>query len=626
MSDIIDRVPGYSPNFRTELAEKIAEIAPEAVKDGKLDVDSLKVLIEGDFETGKERFGLTWTGKAAAMRAAQEPTTATLIPDIENSKNWDTTQNVFIEGDNLEVLKILQRHYYGKIKLIYIDPPYNTGKDFIYPDNFKEGLQTYLEWTKQVNEEGKKLSSNTETEGRYHSNWLNMMYPRLKLARNLLAADGAIMVSIGEAELANLLKICAEIFGEANVEEIIWHKVADEGAAGQGKMKVTKRFRKDHETVIVAYRDKQKVSFNKPLRTRTLKNEQGNPDNDHRGPWLSANMSKSEARSIPNGKNFFSVTSPTGTTFTRQWHFSAEEFAELNADGRIYWGKGDTVPRLKKFVDEPTPLTPNSVVKGHSQTDGNRDFTELFEGLQLFENPKPVGLLSWLIEIGAGPDSLILDFFSGSGTSAHAVMQLNAMDGGARRHIQIQLPEPVKPEDEAGQAGFETIADIGRERIRRAGEAIVDTNFSELSRREEPLDIGFRTYRLSDTNFERWRVSSEIDRNRLEQHLFELRESANDDASPQSLLTELLVKLGFSLSERVAERSVEGIQIFDVADGLLLAYLNEQVKPSLDQLRALVAEAPAKIVVLEDAFHGDDELKTNLKQLCSARDIELWTA
>jgi adenine-specific DNA-methyltransferase len=625
--DDIHEVPSHTPDFRTELAEDLSRLVPEAVADGKIDVEKLRELLSEDVaDDGREGFGLVWPGKSRALKAAQAPTTATLVPDREASKDWDTTGNVFIEGDNLEVLKILQKHYHGKIKMIYIDPPYNTGNDFIYPDNFKEGLQTYLEWTKQVSEDGKKLSSNPESAGRYHSNWLNMMYPRLKLAKNLLTEDGAIFVSIGEAESGNLLKMCAEVFGDANVEEIIWHKVADEGAAGQGKMKVTNRFRKDHETVLVAYREKQKAFFNKPLRKRALKNAQGNPDNDHRGPWLSANMSKAEAKSISHGKNFFSVTSPTGTVFTRQWHFSAEEFAELDADGRIYWGGGNSVPRLKKFVDEPTRVTPNSVVKGHSQTDGNKDFSKLFAGLQLFENPKPVGLLSWLIEIGADPGSLILDFFSGSSSTAHAVMQLNAEDGGSRRHIQVQLPEPVDPESEAGQAGFGTIADIARERIRRAGEKIKEDFSEQLAGRETPLDVGFRSYKLSDTSFVKWRETSAVERNALEQRLAGLRGSADDDATPEMLLTELLLKQGYSLTESVSEVEIAGLKVWSVADGALLAVMDEHVKPSLEQLRAVVEAGAVRLVILEDVLAADDQLKTNLVQHAKTHGVELWSA
>src|SRR5699024_9791998 len=225
MNDDINYTPSNTPHFRTELAEKLAELAPEAIADGKIDVETLKELLDGDADESNERFGLFWPGKKRALRVAQQPTTATLKPDAKNSKDWDTTKNVFIEGDNLEVLKVLQKHYHGKIKMIYIDPPYNTGKDFVYPDNFKEGLDTYLEWTKQVNEEGQKLSTNSESEGRYHSNWLNMMYPRLKLARNLLTDGGAIFISIDDSEVGQLRKLTDEIFGETNfIAQIIWER------------------------------------------------------------------------------------------------------------------------------------------------------------------------------------------------------------------------------------------------------------------------------------------------------------------------------------------------------------------------------------------------------------------
>lgn len=637
MSDIIDRVPGSSPIFRTELAKKIAEIAPEAVKDGKLDVESLKGLIDGDYEAEKERFGLTWPGKAAAMRAAQEPTTATLIPDVENSKDWDTTQNVFIEGDNLEVLKILQRHYYNKIKLIYIDPPYNTGKDFIYPDNFKEGLQTYLEWTKQINEEGKKLTTNTETEGRFHSNWLNMMYPRLKLARNLLSDDGFIFVSISDAELPSLIVVMREIFGESNfIETFIWRSIFRPS-------NLSKRVRGNAEFLVCfarnSNRDFEFVERAESPKGHASLTQANNPIRTLRFP------PRSVRASLPNGE----YAARKSDEFELLEPVVVEDgliVSELAIAGRFKWkqdylneeiNKGvDLVVRSESFIPgymktyQDTVLRPTKILPDDLVSDvlsANATLSRLFDGSKVFDYPKPVSLLKILMQIvGLEGDDTCLDFFAGSGTLGHAVLEFNAERGSSVKSIQVQLPEPITSDSAAALAGFDSIASLARERMRRAGVKIQADTSRDPASQAVPLDVGFRSFRLADTNFEVWQAVSEINRTELEQQLFDMRESANDYASPQDLLTELIIKLGFSLTEHFAERSVEGLQVFDVADGLLLAYMNEHVKPSLDQLRALADQGPAKMVILEDAFHGDDELKTNLKQLCTARDIELWTA
>ena len=605
-------VPGASPDFRTELAKRLAELVPEAVADGKIDAKKLAELLGDDAADESERFGLFWPGKKRALRAAQAPTTATLKPDVANSKDWDTTQNVFIEGDNLEVLKILQRHYHNKIKLIYIDPPYNTGKDFVYPDNFTEGLDTYLEWTRQVNEEGKRVSTNSETEGRYHSNWLNMMYPRLKLARNLLTDDGVIFISIDDNEQDNLSKLCNEIFGEENVETIIWHKVDDDS----GRLKITHRVRREHEFIIACYRNISNVFFRKFLSDRNYKNTYTNPDDDPRGPYKQGIISHTEEKSRPNGKNYYSVTTPSGKVFTRQWRMTETEFAELHADNRIYYGKnGDSVPSLKVFINEQGETTPTTIFSGlGTAKSAGLALAELFNGKRYFDYPKPVELIQRLVSISSDANSTILDFFAGSSTAAHAVMQLNAGDDGNRRFIMVQLPEPTPEDSEARKAGFATIADISRKRIQLAGEKIGQG------------DTGFRAYKLTDTHFAKWRVTSDVTPTQLEQHLLDLRESAGDDASQDDLLTELLLKLGLSLTETIATKTIAGLDVREVGDNRVLACLNEHTKPTLEQLRALVDAAPGKLIVLEDAFHGDDELKTNLAQYAKTKGIELRTA
>jgi adenine-specific DNA-methyltransferase len=344
----IHETPSSTPELKTELAQQLQALAPEAIADGKVDVTKLKELLGDDAGPDTERFGLFWPGKKAALRAAQEPTTATLRPDRENSKDWDSTENVFIEGDNLEVLKILQKHYHGKVKLIYIDPPYNTGKDFIYPDNYREGLQTYLEWTRQVNEEGKRVSNNPESEGRYHSNWLNMMYPRLKLARNLLADDGVIFISIDDTEVANLRRLCDEIFSEdAFVATVVWRKKASPDARSTiGAV---------HDYLLCYVRSPLRVkdAIGKALLSEARKASFSNPDDDARGPWASVDMTGMTGRATK--EQYFEVTLPSGRVVTpptgRSWGVVESTYLELRADNRIWFGQaGDSVPRIKRFL------------------------------------------------------------------------------------------------------------------------------------------------------------------------------------------------------------------------------------------------------------------------------------
>jgi len=647
LADVFE-VPGATPNFRTELAAQLAELVPEAVADGKLDIEKLRELLAEDVADGNERFGLFWPGKKRALRAAQAPTTATLKPDFANSKDWDTTQNVFIEGDNLEVLKTLQRHYHNKIKLIYIDPPYNTGKDFVYPDNFKEGLDTYLEWTRQVNEEGKKVSTNSETEGRYHSNWLNMMYPRLKLARNLLTDDGVLMVHIDENEYSNLEKLLNEIFGEGNnLGTIVWDKRNPKGeVAGVAQQhELISLFCRRKETfAAAAYFSKKKENAEAMLnKVSALVKSKGGVTDEVRTlyqQWLKEReqqLSGGEAayRFIDENGDIYQPVSmaapdkpetrshrPLLHPVTRApcpvpakgWRYPDGTMDELLRNGKIVFGNDEnTQPRNKYLLRENIRESVSSLLYFGGSDDAL--------GLP-FENPKPVAVAIKLIESICKPDEVVMDFFAGSSTTAHAVMALNAEDGGNRRFIMVQLPEPTPEDSEARKAGFKTIADISRQRIELAGEKIK----ADSPMTTQELDTGFRAYKLADTNFSKWRVASDVAVNELEQHLLDLRDSADHDAQADDLLTELLLKLGYSLTETIHKETIAGLEVRKVGDNDVLAYFNEHAKPTLAQLRALVDAAPARIIVLEDAFQGDDELKTNLAQHAKSRGIELWTA
>jgi adenine-specific DNA-methyltransferase len=612
MTDDTYETPSTTPNFQTELAAQLADLIPEAIADGKVDVVKLQELLGADTADASERFGLFWPGKKRALRAAQEPTTATLRPDFENSKDWDTTQNVFIEGDNLEVLKILQKHYHAKIKLIYIDPPYNTGKDFVYPDNFKEGLDTYLEWTRQVNEEGKKVSTNSESEGRYHSNWLNMMYPRLKLARNLLREDGVMLLSIGDDEFSSLRALCNEVFGESNFVGVFSRTSAEGGG-------LAKQLIKGHDYVLAYAR--QIGNFPPLLRPKDIRGKVVSRSGEEY--WIEEDW-------------FRRVFGKYGTCHYEEIldYYDQRKLDAIDtglADGRyvlIAKNGGHIVGRFRKIAEDGSKF--HSVIK-HLNAAGIRDLRDLGGLDEFFEFPKPVSLIRDLVRgatfMSKDDGDIVLDFFAGSATTAQAVMELNAADGGNRRFIQVQLPEPVPAESAAANAGFRVISDISRERIDRAGAAIEAQRSTQVDSSEGSIDTGFRSYKLSDTNFSKWRTSSDIDTDALQQRFLELRDSSSaDDATPDSLLTEILLKQGYSLTEKIASAEIAGLDIRTVGDNLVIAYLNELVKPTLDQLRALVDEDPARIIVLEDAFQGDDELKTNLAQLCRSKGIELWTA
>lgn len=572
---------------------------------------------------GGERFGLFWPGKTQAIRAAQTPTTATLASDHENSVDWDTTQNVVVEGDNLEVLKILQKHYYGRIKMIYIDPPYNTGNDFVYEDDYTDPLGAYLDITGQRDGDG-KLSTNTESAGRFHSNWLNMMYPRLKLARNLLREDGVLFASIGEHEGSRFRLILDEIFGEHNyIGDFIWR--------ARTSISDDQEISHNHNYTLVYSRERSALTFiGDPLDSNDYKNT----DDDPRGPWKPVPLDANK----PGGNTYYPVRNPiTAEDFYppegRSWAINPDAMEALIADNRIAFGRsGTSAPKKKLFLAERLSKgdskTPSSLLLDSGTTrDGSDEIAALFKKKKIFSYPKPTSLIKTFLRYGSATitDAIILDFFAGSGTTAHAVMALNAEDGGNRRCISVQLPERTDEKSEARKAGYETISEITRERIRRAGSKILAEEASMLDGRAETLDVGFRAYKLVDTNFIKWHADASMDADKLSDLFTQMGDSTDDAARPEALLTEVLLKLGFSLTEQVENMDVADLQVFSVANGLMVAYLNEHVKPTLEQLRVIVALEPERFVILEDAFQGDDELKTNLVQECRSHGVDLWT-
>ena len=647
MSDQINKIPASSPNFQSEAAQKLASLFPEVIADGKIDVTALQTLL-GEDAAEDERFGLFWPGKTQAIRAAQTPTTATLAPDHENSVDWDTTQNIFIEGDNLEVLKVLQKHYYGQVKMIYIDPPYNTGNDFVYSDDYTDSIGSYLQLTSQ-SDEGGKLSTNSESAGRFHSNWLNMMYPRLKLARNLLTEDGVIFISIDDHEFGNLRSICDEIFGEENSlsdkpAPFIWprsgataaHAVrAHEYILGYARNKRNLPLFKladFGENNIVEHSALKKISKANPPSTITLKRGMRIAGND---ASFSGKIGESETMTIDGTLDFKDGILLSDTKVTAGWAMkdqletwlSGEETFDTKGQRVLEFffnEKGLLRYRKERGIFHPRTLLDRQKV-GTTKT-ASKDIKDTLGINNPFPYAKPVNLIKYIVLFASSDSDIVLDFFAGSGTTAHAVLTANAEDGSSRRYISVQLPEPTDENSEARKAGYKTISEITRERIRRAGKNILDEEAAKLDGRADSLDVGFRAYKLVDTNFTKWKADSGLSEEDLTDLFTNMADSVADDARPEALLTEVLLKLGFSLTEKIEIVEVAGLTVFSVADGLVMAYLDEHTQPTLDQLRALVGEEPERLVILEDAFQGNDELKTNLVQECRTHNVDLWTA
>jgi adenine-specific DNA-methyltransferase len=610
------QVEGTTPNLVTELAQQLAAIAPEALSDGKIDLEKLRELISVDVDASGERYGFYWPGKKRALRVAQNSTTATLSPKKSQSKNWDTTSNVFIEGDNLEVLKVLQKHYHNKVKLIYIDPPYNTGKDFIYPDNFKEGLDSYLDWTQQVGTDGKKLSTNSESDGRFHSNWLNMMYPRLKLARNLLTLDGFIFISIDDHEVAQLRKLCDEVFGEANFAgQFIWKK----GGTGKNDSQFAVV---EHEYILAYARNAEHAEF--ALDVDGTVTTSYNLE-DEIGKYSLVRLDMQNLQYSPALD--YDLTGPDGTIYKLKhknperpnaiWRWSKDRVQKdidqlVFKDGNVY---------TKNYAKDGAKVRSLLVDERFGVTRTGRAEAEAALGQSgVFDFPKPVRLIQFLVRIATSSEDIVLDFFAGSGTTAQAVLEQNAIDGGSRKFIIVQLPEPTPQDSTAKSLGYENIAEVSRARITGACLKI------EAQVTGSHVDTGYRAYSLTDSNFTKWKAANDISQNALEQHLLDLRESSDDSADPDDLLVEILIKQGYSLTENIGKLEIEEMNFKTVGENLILAYLDESRKPKISQFKKALDTKPAKFIILEDVFNGDDELKTNLMQECKSRNIEIWTA
>jgi len=602
------RMPLTSANVTEERKEQLRALFPEVFAEGKIDFEKLKLVLGEEIDEGPERYGLTWAGKADAIRAIQMPSTGTLVPVREESVDFDSTENLMIEGDNLEVLKLLQKAYHGKVKMIYIDPPYNTGKEFIYPDNFREGLQDYLRYSGQVDGEGMKLTSNTETSGRYHSKWLSMMYPRLFLARNLLRDDGVIFVSIGDDEVHNLRHLMDEIFGPENfIATVIWQKV-------YSPKNTAKHFSEDHDYIVVYARSGEVWRPELLPRTEEMEARYSNPDNDPRGPWKPGDLS---ARNYYS-EGTYSVICPSGRVIEgpptgTYWRVSKAKFEELDRDNRIWWGEdGNNMPAVKRFLSEvkqgrvPQTLWTYKEV-GHTQ-EAKKELLKrvtFASSNSVFDTPKPTRLIERMLRIGTRKDKgdIVLDFFAGSGSTGEAVMKLNAEDGGNRRFILVQLPEHTGADD------YATIAEITKTRLRAATEAIKEERNGKLDLNgSHDIDLGFRTYKLTSSNFKIWEPPSG-DPEAIAEQLDLYSDSLVPDAKPEAILYELMLKAGIPLTARVEKLELGGQEVFSIEDGRLFICLADPI--TRECIRAMIAKKPQMVICLDHAFRGNDQLLTN---------------
>ena len=655
--------------------EALKQIAPSAFTevrgaDGelthKVNFDKLRELL-GDAiaDIDEETFGFQWVGKQAAKRAAAEPTRLTLRPVVEDSADWDTTENLYIEGDNLEVLKLLQRAYLGKVKMIYIDPPYNTGNDFVYEDDFAMSSEEMDEALGNLDEEGNRLRRNLDSNPRYHSDWCSMIYSRLLVARTLLANDGVIFISIDDNEVHHLRKICDEVFGARNfLAQVVWERA-------YAPINLMKHFSPSHDYILCYAKDTELAICNGIPRSEEADARYSNPDNDPRGVWQSDNLSVGPAIE----SNIYPITTPSGRVVEppagRSWRLSAKAFAERLQDNRIWFGAdGNGVPRMKRFLSElrKTGVTPMTIWKyeeiGHSQ-DATKALAEMFNGKKYFDYPKPVDLIKRCISLYSTPDSLILDFFSGSATTAHAVMQLNAEDGGKRKYICVQLPEETPEGSEARKAGYDTICEIGKERIRRAGKAILDgLNKEELKvdfkfakfavgkdvdkdpslwediedeatrneakqeleaikERREALDTGFRVLRVDSSNME----DVYFEPAALQQdNLFSQVDNVKPDRSELDLLFGCMVDWGVELSYPLRQEEIAGKYLHIVNEGALVACFDKEI--NLEAIRYIADLKPLRIIFRESCFATDAD-KLNIyeqfKQLCGWSDDDVYS-
>lgn len=614
----MDKMKMYTKNMADENYAALARLFPNALtetivgyeEDGKaiveraIDADVLRQEISCSVVEGREeRYQFTWPDKKKSVLLANAPINKTLRPCREESVDFDNTENLYIEGENLEVLKLLQETYLGKIKMIYIDPPYNTGNDFVYEDDFVQNMEEYNEISGDFDGEGNRLVKNLDSNGRFHTDWLNMMYPRLRLTKDLLTDDGVIFISIDENEIENLKKICDDTFGGKNfVGSVIWERAfAPKNDA--------KYFSDSHDYIVVYAKNLMDFKMGKLPRTEEANSRYKNPDNDPRGAWTSDNMTVKTY----SANYDYEIVTPNGNimkpTDGRCWFTSKERMNKLIEDGRVWFGEnGGNMPRLKRYLaDVQQGMTATTIWKyedvGHNQ-EGRQELKKMFNNKGYFDGPKPVRLLNRVLQIAnTEKDAIVLDFFSGSATTAHAVMQLNVEDGGNRKFIMVQLPEETDEKSEANKAGYKNICEIGKERIRRAAKKIAEANSEAI------FDSGFRVLKCDTSNMKDvYYNPSQME----QQTLFASTDNIKEDRTPEDLLFQVMLDLGVLLSSKIEEKVIAGKKVFNVAEGFLIACFDSDITE--ETVKAVAQEKPY-YAVFRDSSMANDSVATNFEQI-----------
>ena len=612
----MDKLKMHSVNKVDENVAKIGKLFPNCVTERKnengeveyaVDFDMLRqelssVVVEGN----EERYQFTWPDKKKAILAANAPISATLRPCREESVDFDTTQNLYIEGDNLDVLKLLQETYLGKVKMIYIDPPYNTGNDFVYNDDFSQSADEYIASSGQYDDLGNRLSQNTESNGRFHSDWLNLIYPRLKLSKDLLSEDGVIIISIDDNEVDNLGKLCDEVFGERNfVCRVIWKKRStppNDQVVGAA-----------HEYLLIYARNVNLVKLNYRERSDEQLSRYKNPDNHPKGPWVAGDLSANVKGGRYVASLYYGIENPNTHEIhypphNGNWRFNKDTMDKLLANNEIYFGEdGKGRPKLKRFLSNSKPGISYTSLWDFVplNTQGSVEMTQILGNLAIFDNPKPSGLIKELCKMGSTKESLILDFFSGSGTTADAIYQLNAEDGGHRQFILVQLPEATVDKSEARKAGYSTICEIGKERIRRAGKKIKEEN--PLTTQD--LDIGFRVLKLDSSNMKDVYYTSDA----YTRDMFDmLADNIKEDRTPEDLLFQVMLDLGIPLSAKIEESVIAGKKVFKVEGNYLIACFDSNLTE--ETIKAIAQQRPYYFV-MRDSSMANDSVATNFEQI-----------
>lgn len=602
--------------------QELRKLFPEVFTEGKVDWEKLKATLGEDVNFNNERYVLNWAGKSDAFKVLQSPTTKTLIPAKDESVNFDDTENIFIEGENLEVLKVLQKSYFGKVKMIYIDPPYNTGNDhFIYPDKFSETKDEYEKRVGDKDEEGYMtkdgmFKKNSKENGQYHSNWMNMMYPRLYLAKNLLKQDGVIFISIDDNEVHNLRMIMNEVFGEENfISEIVWQRTF--AAKNDAKYLST-----EHEYILFYAKNIDEVNVHSLDRTSKQNDRYTNPDNDERGDWTSTDLLRMEHRE----NSVYTIEAPSGKKWTphpgTSWRHPEKELKELIENNEVYFGKdGSAKPRRKRFLkDVKQGIVAQTIWKhsdvGHTQ-EAKQNLNKLFDGKPTFDTPKPVRLVRQMLKISSKPkeNDIILDFFGGSGTIAESVLIDNYRNNGNRKFICVQLPELCDEKSDAFKSGFKNISDIAKERVRKSvakiEQELQNTRKKKKSeipfeddKSENKLDLGFKVLKLSDSNFKQWQQIKDKDAKALEEQMKLFVDPVAENATIENMVYELILKSGKDLNSKINNQN----GFYSINENELVLLLEKAEKKIIDNI---IAAKPKKVVALDKLFKDNDQLKTN---------------